>query len=450
MRVIILGAGNAGRNLAAKLCAEKHDVVVVDHEAKPLAELSNQYDVLAIQGWASSPRVLEQANVKSADLVVAVTSQDEVNLLACRYAQAAGVPFKVARVANEDYFDEGVGLSPRDMGVDLAINPRKACAAELASILTLSGTQEVVSLVDDRVMAIGFKVSTESPLLRAPLRDFPQPDLLRHVRFVAYRRGEELAIPHGETWMQVGDDVYVVGEPEVIEPFLRAVYPDKPDIRKVVIAGGGGLGLSLARQLDRTDLKIVLIEKDEQQAAHCSERLNKTLVLQGDVMSGDILDHAGINDQTAFVAATRDDENNIISCLLAQKSGASFTIAQVSRPEYVPVINNLSLLDRAVSPHLSMINSILHFVRGKNVKSASLLHTLPGELLEVVLSAESPWAHRAVKDLRIPKGAIIATVLREGKVEAPTGVLELQPGDRVVLFSLPEAVARLRKLCCGD
>ena len=446
MRAIIIGAGSAGRNLVARLCQEHFDVVVVDHQPHFLHSLEEKYDILAVAGNGASPRVLEEAGVEKADLLLAVTNTDEVNILACGYARSSGVAHRVARVSNDDYADPRSASKLRDFGVDLLINPKRECALELASLLQWPGASEVVDLLDRRVYAVSVKVSADSPMCRSPLRACPDPDLIQRVRFVAVQRGREFMIPQGDTQLMVGDDVTAVSDPDSIPAFLDLMFPDRPVIRKAVIAGGGGLGLTLARLLEDSPMDVVLLEHNPEIASACSGVLTRTLVLRGDVMNEEVFADAGLGEHTAFLSATGDDENNIISCLLAQKRGVSLTIGKVSKPEYVPVINSLSLMDRAVSPNLSMLNSILHFVRGRNVRAASLLHTLPGELLEVVLPGDNPWVGRAIKTLHLPRGAIIATIERAGTIMVPTGDVRLETGDRLVLYALPGALRQLDKV----
>ncbi len=446
MRAIIIGAGSAGRNLAARLCLERYDVVVVDRRAAPLHALEEQFDILTVAGNGASPRVLDQAGVEKADLLIAVTNSDEVNILACGYARSSGVAHRVARVTSDDFDPASAAVKLRDFGVDLMINPKRECALELASLLQWPGASELVDLLDRRVFAISVKVSADSPMCRCALRACPQPDLIQRMRFVAVQRGRDLMIPQGDTQLMVGDDVTAVGDPAGIPAFLDLMFPDRPVIRKAVIAGGGGLGLTLARLLEETPLDIVLLERNPEIASACSGVLTRALVLRGDVMDEDVFAEARLGEHTAFISATGDDENNIISCLLAQKRGVSLTIGKVSKPEYVPVINSLSLLDRAVSPNLSMLNAILHFVRGRNVRAASLLHTLPGELLEVVLPGDNAWVGLAIKDLRLPKGAIIATMERGGRILVPTGEVRLEAGDRLVIYALPGALRQLNRV----
>ena len=350
---------------------------------KRLAEAQSQLDILTVQGQGSSPKVLDSAQIAKADLVVAVTDRDEVNMLACMLAHAAGVPHKVARVSNLDYIHAPDRFSPATLGIDLVVSQKEECANELFNILRMPGTLEAVDLFEGQVLAVGIRVHMDSPLLRQPLKQFPQPELLKAIRFIALKRGDEMMVPRGETQFMVGDEVYFVGRPNDISDFMAWAWPERTAFEKVIIAGGGDLGLQLARRLETTGMQIVLVERDEERANYCSGVLDRTLVIKGDAMDEDTLKNAGIVAGTAYVAATGIDENNIIGCLLASKCGARFTLAQVTRPDYVPVIDNLSLLDRAVSPPLSMINAILHFVRGKYVKAAALFHKLPGELLDV-------------------------------------------------------------------
>lgn len=446
MRFVIVGAGNAGRHLARTLCSLNHDVVLIDEREEPLQEVEAQLDIMTVQGQGSSPSVLDRAEIQKADLLVAVTNRDEVNILACAYAHACNVQHKVARVSNPAYAARNSRLDLHQLGVDLVVSHKEECAREIYNILRMPGTLEVVDLLGGSVVTVGFKVSTVSPLLRVSLREFPNPDWLACLRFIALVRGEEMLIPHGDTQIMIGDDLYVVMPPDKVVDFLDWAAPDHPKFDKVVIGGGGDLGLSLARRLEGLAMQVVLLERDAERAEFCSTELNRALVIRGDFLAQETLESAGIVDNTAFVAVAGEDEDNIISCLLAQKEGASFTLAQVIKPEYVSIINGLSLLDRVVSPHLAMINAILHFVRGRHVTHASLLHNLPGELIEITIPPGGKLTGKAIRDAKMPPGSIIAALLRNGEPLTPTGDLVLAAGDRVVLFALQKALGRLETL----
>ena len=224
---------------------------------------------------------------------------------------------------------------------------------------------------------------------------------------------------------------------------MKWAWPEQRRFARVVIAGGGELGLQLAMMLEESRMQVVLVEQDEDRANACAERLNKAVVVCGNALHRDTLASIGPGDDMAYVAATGSDEHNVIGCLTAEKHGARFTAAQIGKREYIEVVNQLRLVDRVVNPHLALINSILHFVRGKNVLAASILSGLPVELLEMAVPAGHPWLEGAIADLGLPPGVVLVTVLRRGQVKTPTGALRLEEGDNVVVYALPEPLEKL-------
>ena len=416
---------------------------MIDAHAEPLAEMEAQHDVMTVVGPGSSPHTLEEAEIGKADLVVAVTSRDEVNILACLLANAAGVPHKVARISDTDYIHDSGPFDLRHMGIDMVVSQKEECAHDLFNVLRLPGTIEVVDVLNEQAIVVGIKIDIDSPLSMASLNHFPEPDLIQKIRFIALQRAAKLSIPHGDTQFMIGDDVYLVGEPEAVSEFMQWAYPERPQFKKIVIAGGGDLGLHLAQLLEGIDVNIILLEPDVRRAEFCADRLDRTLVLKTDPLDPATLEDVGITSDTAFVAATDDDENNIICCLLAEKRGACFTAAQVIKSGYAPIINSLSLMDRAVNPYTSMINAISRFIRGTHIEAAATLYSLPGEMIEVRLPEGSPWTNRSIEDIGTIHDGIIAAVLREGRVIAATGDLTLLAHDRLVMFALPKASAKL-------
>ena len=449
MRIMIIGAGNAGRYLATKLSAERHDIVVIDRDDAALREIESRVDVGTLLGDGCDPAVLEEAMVSKADLVVAVTDRDEVNILACALANLAGVKNKVARVAHAHVYRDSPNYDLKRLGIDLAVSQKEECAEEIYHILRIPGTLEAVDMMEGRAIVVGIKVHMDSPLIFQTLKSFPRQDLVNRIRFIAVNRNEELLLPDGNTQFMIGDDVFFVATPTAVHEFLTWAHPEHTEFEKVVIAGGGSLGLQLARMLESENMNVVLIERDELRAEVCAGRLDDTLVIQGDALDRDIFQTVEIVKGTAVVAATGDDETNIMICLLAEKSGAIFTLAQVAKPDYVPIINSLSLLDRAVSSHMSMINSILHFVRGKNITAVATLQKLPGELLEVCIPPSHKWVGQSIRDIRLPTGMIIAIVSRDGTVVPAVGDLVFESGDQVVLYAVPKAVAKVPSIFKG-
>ncbi|MGE4490655.1 MAG: Trk system potassium transporter TrkA, partial [Kiritimatiellales bacterium] len=443
MRILIIGAGNAGQQLAQRLCEEKHSVIMIDTDSAVLAEAESRLDILTLCGPGSSPRVLDVAQVDKCHLVIAVTNSDEVNILSCLYAHAAGVPRKVARVSSPEYIhaDDTYDLSA--MGIDLVINQKQECAREIFNMLQMPGAQEAFYLFEHKVMVAGFSVNVASPLFERTPAECDRLDLIQSVRVIAIRRRNELVVPHGDTVFCKDDLVYLVGTPDDVAAFFEWVCPDLKPFEKVIIAGGGDLGLMLAKMLEST-ADCVVLEKEDRRARRCSAELNRALILRADALAESTLDEAGMTDNTAFVALTGDDENNIMNCLMAQKKGASFTVTQIARTDYVPVIEQLYLVNRVVSPYISMTHAILHYLRSHKVQAASLLHNLPGELLDVVISAESRLAGKQIRDIKLPREAIIAVVLRGGEVLTATGDLQLVPTDRVLIFAHPDAVRKIQ------
>ncbi len=420
-------------------------MVMVDTDPKALAQAEAKLDILTVCGPGSSPRVLNEAQVEKCQLVIAVTDCDEVNILACLYAHAAGTPRKVARVASPEYIHAKDTYDLSAMGVDLVISQKQECALEIFNCLKMPGAVEAFDLFAGKVMVAGFRIGEASPLVGHTPADCAKPALIQRIRIIAVHRGDELIVPRGDTRFEAGDHVYLVGRRGAVSDFSEWVCPRFEPIEKVIIAGGGDLGLMLAQMVEDS-MECVLLEQDEERARFCSARLHKALVLGADALAESTLEETGVTKRTAFVALTGDDENNIMNCLMAQKQGVGFTITQIARTDYVPVIESLKLVDRVVSPYISTTHAILHYLRSQKVQAASLLHNLPGELLDVVISKESKLSGKLIKDIKMPHSAIIAAVLRGQDVVAATGDLKLAPGDRLLIFSRHDAVKKIQSV----
>jgi trk system potassium uptake protein TrkA len=415
---------------------------MVDANARALAQAEAGLDLLTICGEGTNPLVLEEAQVDKADLLIAVTDNDEANILACLLANAAGVKGKIARVTNPDFLTASPIYDLQKMGIDLVINQKQECAREVYNMLQMPGAQEAFELFAGKVMVAGFSINASSPLLNHTPAECDRLDLIQSVRVIAIRRDDELVIPHGDTVFRKRDLVYLVGRREDVANFFNWVCPDIKPFEKVIIAGGGDLGLMLARFIEN-EIDCVLLEHDEERARFCSAELNKTLILRADALTETALEESGLHDRTAFVALTGDDEGNIMNCLMAQKKGASFTATQIARTDFIPVVEQLYLVNRVVSPYISTTNAILHWLRSKKMRAASLLHNLPGELLDIIVEADGKLIGKRIREIKMPDKAIIATVMREGEVLTATGDLELHAGDRVLIFCHPDVVKKI-------
>lgn len=445
MRIVIIGAGNAGRQLALRLCEERHNVVMIDTRAEALSFAESGLDVLTICGQGSNPAVLEEAKVDKSDLLIALTDNDEVNILACLFAHAAGVKGKIARVINPEFIDAESTYDLHAMGIDLVLNQKEECAREIYNMLQMPGALEAFDLFAGKVMVAGFGISAVSPLLDRTPAECNRLDLIQSVRVIAIRRGNDLVIPRGDTKFHKNDVIYLVGQQKDIAAFFSWVSPELQAFEKVIIAGGGDLGLMLASFVEKTT-PCILLEQDEARARYCSGVLDKTLVLRADSLTETALEECGLNNRSAFIAVTGDDEGNIMNCLMAQKHGAAFTVSQIARTDFISVVDQLYLVNRVVSPYYSTTNAILHFLRSRQVQSASLLHNLPGELLDVVVESNCKYIGQQIQEIKMTKDAVFATVVRDEEVLTATGDVRLQEGDRLLIFCHPDAVKKIQNM----
>ncbi len=443
MRALIAGAGNAGRRLAERLCEEGHEVVLIDRSARRLADVAGTLDLLTVHGNAASPAVLAEAQLEKAALYAAVTDHDESNILSALFAHEAGVRYTVVRVSNSAYLTKDAVALLHKMGIDLVVNEHDECAREIQMILNMPGSREVVEMVRGKLLCVGMSLRQGHFLTQKPLRAFAGEDLVQRVRLIAVMRQGTLLIPDGNLELQAQDLVYLVGAAQDVRAFMQKTCTDFPLAQKVIIAGGGDTGMRLAKRMEKTDRQVVLIEQDEGIAHACSASLGKALVLQGNALDRHLLEEIGADRHCAIVAATGDDENNILAALLAKKAGASYGLAIVSNPAYVQIINDDHLLDRAVSPYLTTINAILRFIRGTNIRAVNLLHDVPGELLQIDLPPGSRWAGVTISRIKLLKHAVVAALLRGDAALVPTGDTELHADDRLVIFAPAGKAAKI-------
>lgn len=439
MRIVVVGAGEVGYHLAARLSLEQHDVVVIERDPDLGARIQGQLDVLVVEGNGASLTRLEQAGIEDADLLLAVTNIDEVNLIACLIAAQFDVSLKVARVSNPEYYERRGVLAEHKFGADLLINPEEECAREIVKLFHRTRASDVAEFADGRVVLLALPVGRDAPVAGRTLSEIARDLTERHFLTVAIDRDGETLIPDGGTRLVPGDEIYLVAEAPHLDEAYRLLGLEHARIRRAMLLGGGRVGLHLARLLEREGIQPTIIERDRDRCVELAEALETALVLNGDATDLELLRQEGIAETGGLAAVTSEDETNLLASLLCKHLGARKVIALLKRGEYIPLVSRVGV-DAAVSPRLSTANRILQMIRGGHILSMAVMERNRAEAMEVEVVEGSPAAGRRVRDLDLPAGSILGSVQRGEDVEIPQGDTRIEAGDRLVVFALPRAV----------
>jgi len=450
MKVIVCGAGQVGFHIAQHLSRENNDVTVIDQSPALIRRISDTLDVQALIGHASRPDVLERAGAQDADMIIAVTAADEVNMVSCQVAHSLfDVPTKIARVRHQAYLQPmWANLFSRDhMPIDVIISPEIEVARAISRRLSVPGAFEVIPLVDERVRLLGVRCGENCPLINTPLRQITQlfPDL--KVTIVGIERDGNVILPEAEMQMLVGDNIYFVSSAEDQDRAMAAFGHEETEARRIVIFGGGNIGMFLAEQLEEqaSHLNVKLIEFDSERAEKCANNLKKTMVLRGDVLESSIMDEANMSMTETVIAVTNDDETNILSGLLAKREGAERVIALINKGEYGPLIGSLGV-DVVVDPRNITVSNIIQHVRRGRIHSVHTLGTGFGELIEAEALETSPMVGMPLSEANLPTGLVIGAVVRGDEIITPRGTTIINAGDRVVLFASVDVISKVEKM----
>lgn len=435
MKIVIIGAGAVGSDLAQNLSAVHQDVILVDRDADVLAKAQESVDCSFVHDNGTSPAALERLGIRDCDLFAAVTNRDEVNIVAALTAHELGARIKVARVRSEDYYVGGRLAFP---GIDLAINPDHEAAHSIREILFRAGAVEAFRFAGGRVRVVGATVEADSQVAGKTLRELRR-ELSGNLALVAaVVRGNQTLIPNGDTVPQAGDTIYFTGTRRLVDRSLYHVHKQQEPLQRVMIVGANPMGIELARDLCAAGIKVKLVDASAERCAHASEVLRHVLVLNIDPVDTMPLVDEGIGEMDGFVAVGMDEEVNMLSCLLARRQGARRTVCLVNRVDYIDLLPRLGI-DSAVSPRRSTATTIARFVKRGAVVSAESLGRTGAEILQYHLEAGQRAVGVPLQELEFPQDAVIGAVIRENGVETPGGKTILYPGDEVLVFTLPEA-----------
>jgi trk system potassium uptake protein TrkA len=441
MRTVIIGAGEVGLITARMLSEEGHDVVLVEQDEALVERASEQLDALVVHGNGASPKLLMEAGIKEADLLIAASNSDETNIIACLGAKARGVPRTVARIHNPDYYDPKETFARDMLGIDFAIHTEQMAAQEIKAALLVPGAINVDTFAEDSIEVAEVILNQGSPAVGRALKDVRLPGQSLIVGVV--RRGEAL-VPRGETVLELRDHVLLISGRRGINEVVKAVAVDTAPVREVTIYGGGRIGLRLALALEGVGISVRVIERNEARARYVASRLRRGFVLHDEGISRDFLLQERVDRTDAFVAVTGDDRANLLAAMYARQLGARTTIAGVSRGEFAPLADALGV-DLTISPRMLAAEAILRFVRKGDVINVALLES-GAEMIELRIPETCRVAGRPLSEVGFPSGAIVGALLRDGDVIIPTGQEVLKPGDDAVVFTIEDAVEDVERL----
>lgn len=445
MRILVIGAGEVGFDVARMLSADRHDVVVVDRDPDAVRAVREKLDVLTIVGNGTSADVLEEAGARKADMIVAVTMVDEVNIIACMLADRMGVRTTIARVRSDELTRTHSVLKTTDFGIDLVIHPEESAANEVVRLIKRASATDVLTFADGRILLVGVRLESDSPLIGKSLREIAIEHQDVRFRIMGISRGIRTILPRGNESLHKNDQVFVLARPNAMTQVIRMMGKADHRMEHIMILGGTHVGAKVAVQLaQEKSMQVKLVEPNRSRAEQLSELLPKVLIVHGGATDIDLLVQEGLGEMDAFVAVTEDEESNLVTCLLAKHIGVSKTVALLSKGAYIPISQSIGL-DAAVSKKLAVSREILRYMRGRNVLSVATIHGLDAEIIEIEAKPGSPITRKPLKALRIPDESLIGAVAHEREVDVATGETHIQAGDRAIVFAAPRAIEAVER-----
>jgi len=441
----VVGAGEVGSYVADRLSREGHDVAVIERDSDVIRHLEEGLDVHTVHGSGTSPSVLAEAGADKADLLVAVTSDDETNLICSLIAKQIGVPQIIVRLESRELRSMDARDLHAAIGVDLVIDPDQETADEIIELLDYPGVSEIAEMGQGEIVVIGARLPAHAPLVGRTLQEVamdyePQWDFL----FGAITRGDQTIIPRGNQTLEAGDLLRVVCRRRGRGELMKLLGLARAAPRRVMLLGGGRTAEIVANRLSERGAEVVIVERDHSRAQDLAETLPRALVLEGEITDADLLTDERVGDFDAVIALTGEDDANILACLFAKSAGTIETIAVVHRLSLLPLLQDIGV-DVALSPRTASANGVLRFVRGGVAAVATFLQG-EAEVLELEVKEGSPADGAIVAELRLPRDVLVGARVRDGKAEIVRGRSQLRDRDHVVLFAVPEEVDELRRI----
>ena len=450
MDIIICGAGRVGFNLARYLSRHNHEITMIDSSLQLISSLNDRLEVKALCGHASSPEVLRKAGIETADMVIAVTRSDEVNMVICEVAHALfGVKTKIARIRHHDFLDpRWVSLfHPHHLSIDFIISPEIEVAQAISTSLQIPGALEIISLSENKIKVLTIRCVKETPVINTPISHFTTlfPDL--EISVVGMMRGDTQWIPDEKDIFLEGDKLYFACAAPHVSYAMMAFGHEGESSGNILILGGGNIGLKLAQEIEASSFRrrAVVIEKDSERAAEVAEILSDTIVLCGDALDKEVLLEAGVQSAHTVVAVTADDRVNALSALLAKRQGAKHVSSLINSGSFESLVSSLGV-DAVINPRKVTVSKILQYINREKFHSVYSLGSQFGELMEIDTMEASAFVGLSAQDVNVSKSVRLVAILRDGGVYMEKRSLTIAHGDRLLLMVAPAAQSRIEKM----
>ena len=450
MKVIICGAGQVGWQIARHLSGERNDVTVVDQDPELVRRATDSLDVQGVAGFASYPDVLDRAGARDADMIIAATHSDEVNMVTCQVAHSIfGINRKIARLRSQSYLDAIYSdlYRRQHMPIDVVISPEREVAAAALQRLSAPAAFDTERFMDGQAQLLGILIEEECPVVHTPLRQLT--DLFSTLRavVVGVRRDGALFSPNPGDQLFVGDECYVFAHVEDVPRTMEVFGKRMAKQERVVMVGGGNVGLAVATELEtRADrVRAKVIEKDRKRAEIAAEALERTIVLHGEGLDVSLLTEAGVSRADAMLAVTDDDKTNMLAAVRAKSEGCPYAIALINDPTLVPLMGPLGI-DAYINPRATTVSSILRHIRHGRVRAVYSIGDAEAEVIEAEVLSTSPMAGKRIADIDFPEGVLVGAVRKGGKVIRPMGDTRIDEGDVIALFALTKDVPEVERL----
>lgn len=450
MKIIIIGTGKVGFSLAEQLLNEKHDITIVDTQDSALRRATDALDIMSVKGNGVSTDTLREAGAEDADLLVAATNSDEVNMVCCLTAKHLGAKYTIARIRNPEY-NLGLHELKKNMGIDMVINPENATAVEISRLLRFPSAANIETFCRGRVELMGFRLQEGDFLVNQPLHALSAQVKQLSLLVCAVDRDGEVTIPNGSFVPQVGDKLYLIGRPTSLDQFFRLLGRYSPKVKTVFIVGGGKISAYLTAILEKMKMRVKIVELSEKRCRLVSEMMPRTTVICGDGTDQELLESERMSAADAFVALTDRDEDNLIISLYAMQQGMHKVVTKCNRQNYTGIARAVGL-DSVISPKLITAAQILQLVRGMQNSQGSVMNTLyriadgKTEAMEFTVGPSTRHLNVPLRDLHLHKGILIAVIMRDGEIIIPEGSSCIQEGDSVIIISRDRPIQDLNDI----